>query len=417
MTKNRSTYTLDMNFPRLGGRRSKQLRQKQRVSSDREFKELKQALRALYKKEMDAVIAAFYDNQISAQDVITTHQTGIVNQDFLFADAEAYSELFRWATSTHYCPENRRIHKSLMRQLKPELMNRHIRDLPHILRALRPRSLERKSSFNKFRKICLSYIKHHSFERTNSPLYQQARNVDCFNPREHKKRSGQPFKVNELDHLLREHKIADDVASWIWWLCLHGLRPKELFEDGVETRNDDGIEVLHVKGEKTVTSDRTIPLFMKIPKQPITRVRLRRALKKMGRCPYDCRRTFAVWMQTARIDRNAFKRWMGHSTISDTTDIYTQQRDITWIRDWAPVFQQWVSSKRSMDALDQDNQVFRAFTSPDDIGANRQFASMEEIKERINDVLWNWRFGDDQWCRQLYQVSHLEFVEVAVSDE
>lgn len=40
--------------------------------------------------------------------------------------------------------------------------------------------------------------------------------------------------------------------------------------------------------------------------------------------PYDLRRTYATWMEAAKIPRTRRRQYMGH-TVGDVTDIYEQQ--------------------------------------------------------------------------------------------
>ena len=107
-------------------------------------------------------------------------------------------------------------------------------------------------------------------------------------------------------------------AGRIWWmLCGTGMGPKEFWSDGWEEVDGQ----LHVKGQKRSGRDRLVPLIVELERPRLTRWGFTTALRRsgLGVTPYDARRSFAFWMELARIWDTHQQAYLGHGhrTITD----------------------------------------------------------------------------------------------------
>ena len=77
-----------------------------------------------------------------------------------------------------------------------------------------------------------------------------------------------------------------------------------------------------------------------------------------------------------------------------------------WIRSDYHKFKEWIAREREDIVGFADHPIFPAHSSSE-LGENRQAASMDEIKSALNEVLFNWFEGDNQWMQNRYVVGNL----------
>ena len=203
-----------------------------------------------------------------------------------------------------------------------------VSDLPAVLRQIKLTlaKSDHPAQFNRVRASAQAYLRDTLGKRHE--LYKAVADITPLE--EEKRRKNNPQTVAEVVSLARS--IAAEHVGALWGMALTGMGPKEFF-DGWRI---EGLGV-RVPGTKRKARDRKVPLVLGDRFASATgrrsldadyRARLfAAALKKAsgGKVqPYDLRRTYATWMESARIPRNRRRQYMGHAA-GDVTDIYEQE--------------------------------------------------------------------------------------------
>jgi integrase len=113
-----------------------------------------------------------------------------------------------------------------------------------------------------------------------------------------------PFNQRTVDQAKAlAKKLEPHHARTLWAFCLTGMRPEEIFEEigNTWTMEADGVRI---RGTKSPAADRVVPR-VGLPVKPATkRLAFYRALRTASGetvTPYDLRRTYAQWLDLARI--------------------------------------------------------------------------------------------------------------------
>lgn len=406
-SKPSGSLVLDLRLGALG-----RIQKRTGYDNKKDLERLKDAIKGLRLRDEHDLIRAWTRDEVSNHEILSAYQTGHVHQDYLIRKRPLLPSIRDWVSSSHYVPENNRIYGHLLNRLEKTLTGHLLGDAPKVLSDIRAgyKKTQSTTDFNKLRKIILSYLKNNSPDKTDSLLYQQVRKVSAFSTDTHKRKNlHKPFDPNNLDFLLEEENIPSIGRDWIYWLCLHGLRPKEFWHDGWELGSSGAIQYVQVWGKKTKGAERKIPLLYTPPSEDLIPMpTIRRYLSKLGRSPYDCRRTYLVWLDNAKVPRNVIARWAGHRDVTTTTELYLLQEDLQWIKEHGGLLPQWLREQRDLRITGRDSDTFVPFQSRDDIGKNRQAADLAEVKDRLNALLEEWyQNPKEKWMRRQYRVDSL----------
>jgi integrase len=197
-------------------------------------------------------------------------------------------------------------------------------DLPSLLVAHRKASLGvRARTFNKDRAAILAFV--HAELGDSHWLALACKRV-------------KPLKVaNKLPYNPLTVAQAKDLAAaldphharTLWAFCLTGMRPEEMFEEhGNRWKVDD--QGVYVHGTKSPAAVRVVPRVGLLVKSATGRLAFYRALRKASRrsvSPYDLRRTYAQWLDLARIPQFRQDYYMAHGP-KDLNALYKQMRDV-----------------------------------------------------------------------------------------
>lgn len=155
----------------------------------------------------------------------------------------------------------------------------------------------------------------------------------------HDRKKGSALTKDELNDFI---KALDGTRLKKFYLfCLYtGCRRSEALSVKWEDV-DFNKKIIHIRGTKTATSDRIIPLFPDCEKllQPVQRKddkvfhhypnRVTRDFKKY--CPahklHDLRHTFATRCLECGINIKVVQKWLGHTRLDTTASIYTHVQD------------------------------------------------------------------------------------------
>lgn len=195
-------------------------------------------------------------------------------------------------------------------------------------------------SFNNIRTSLLDFAKWFAGGK-RSPLWHHIHEVPKLRASISAQRTHRPFDV------LRAKRLADvlnatraGAGDTFLTLCITGMRPSEYW--GGKWALDEKSSCVVIRGTKSKAANRLVPLVM-LGRGPVPPVlaygrysalfrEVARSVAKEaaadGYLPwtlYDCRRTFAVWMEEARIPRTRRRFYLGHAK-ADVTDTY-EERD------------------------------------------------------------------------------------------
>jgi integrase len=152
-------------------------------------------------------------------------------------------------------------------------------------------------------------------------------------------RAHNPLDVHtavQLSNLLNQ--VAPGAGDAFMTLCTTGLRPSEYWGKRWQVLSD--YSRISIRGTKSKAAVRSIPLVM-LGSGPVAptisygryskmfRETIREYLRVKPEEPlpwtlYDCRRTFAVWMEEAGIPRTRRRLYLGHAK-ADVTDTYEER--------------------------------------------------------------------------------------------
>lgn len=220
-------------------------------------------------------------------------------------------------------------------------------DLPLLLERVRRKCLaaqpQQRRTYNSVRDTVGRFLKDTVGRR--HPLYFAVRDTEALTEKRGQTHPMSPAEARQLcADIVHRHGHAH--ARVLWAMCCTGMRPKEFWqEEGASWTVRPDRVVVH--GTKTDNAVRVIPLIdaaalAAVSPMPVTKDRADKRLRALvqgadvftARGPYpvphtlyDCRRTFAHWMEEAEIPRSRRRAYMGHRK-ADVTDLY-EAREVT----------------------------------------------------------------------------------------
>ena len=262
--------------------------------------------------------------------------------------------------------DNRRDAFKALRALERRTL--FLRDLPELLKTYRARCEEVKHprTFNIARTAVQAFLRDTLGKR--KPLTLAVADV----PKLAERKQGRAGLVLPEAVAIRDQLPHDAALAW-WSMVLTGMGPKEFFVDGFDVLAD---RVL-IHGAKTEGRERAVPLIDTPVRPALTKDGYTSALRRLsGRrlresltaqldrkptpqeltaaaqakgaqpwkvTPYQARKTFARWMEEARIPRTRRNRYRGHGT-QDIGDNYERYEVDGYLRDDAKAMREYLLS-------------------------------------------------------------------------
>lgn len=215
-----------------------------------------------------------------------------------------------------------------------------IADLPEALRSLRVRLGSHARSFNLARAAAQAFARERYGRR--SKLWLDVSNVAPLEER--KTRKGHPVMPRELAAIC--DRLPSGVSAMAWTLAVTGMGPREYWEREGSWWKDEGAHV-HIRGTKRAGRDRNIPRVRDLAPPCCGEVKFRKLLADASEGalqPYDLRRTFAHWMELARVPRTRRRLYMGHGR-RDVTDLYEFHEVTEFLSGDANALRQWIGEQ------------------------------------------------------------------------
>lgn len=190
-----------------------------------------------------------------------------------------------------------------------------VADLPRILDKLRETlGAKHPRSFNLARGSATSFIRH-TLKRSH-PIYLACAAVE---PRKVKKAAPKPVMMIDAMRERFPHPATDKVDAIAWSMVTTGMGSKEYWG-----RWHSLADRVHVAGTKREGRVRDVPLIQAPAVPRLSRDRFTRVFRERMQSvitPYDLRRTYAKWLELAKIPRTRRRLYMGHGA-KDITDLY-----------------------------------------------------------------------------------------------
>lgn len=237
-----------------------------------------------------------------------------------------------WLNNKQSRPSTKKGYGSKINQLK-KIVKRgeSVANLPEIVKRAKTSAEKTKhfNSFNQTKMMLLAFLRDTYGKHTE--IYRDVNAVPKFSLKttevleRNKKFVKRPLSVREVAALCKAIG-RDDVSAMIWSLATTGARGEGEYWgiDGM-LPNKPHITVennkIHIKGSKTLNSDREIPLIMRPSNPTMTRAALSHVLDDFRGDDkqisiYSFRKSYATWLEEAGIPLSRRNAYRGHSKIS-----------------------------------------------------------------------------------------------------
>lgn len=168
----------------------------------------------------------------------------------------------------------------------------------------------RARTFNKDRAALLAFI--HALLGDTHWLALASRRVAPLKIGKDRRLPFHPLTVEQAKQLAKQ--LAPHHARTFWLLALTGMRPEEAFEE-IGNRRDVEPDGIRIHGTKSAAAERIVPRVGFLVKLATRRQAFYQALRlASGKTvsPYDLRRTYAHWLDLARIPQFRQSYYLGH---------------------------------------------------------------------------------------------------------
>lgn len=302
------SFVLDRQFRGVG-----RIKRSSGTDDAKLFRLLDSMLTTLFKSGRVDVLQAIHSGSLTALEVWSRYRLGELDRlPTVETMKPLKSELEAWLKTGETGTWNRQSRKyGVAAILRLARKNATVQDIRPLLRTYASKA-KGPAMFNRTRAAMLAFVRD-TIGRSH-PIYGKLLEIRV---KKEAHRKGNPQTVEQLTALAEKLHAAH--AATAWSMALTGMGPGELW--GQWSQEKDRI---HVRGTKRSGRVRDIPLIRPISRPTRT---YRAFLVALGEAsgdtvlPYDLRKTFANWMESAGIPRTRRKIYMGHGA-TDVTDLY-----------------------------------------------------------------------------------------------
>jgi integrase len=287
---------------------------------------MKQMLRTLYQVGRLDVLRDLKAHHVSVMQVYEQYRQGKLNElptgDLMRPLDDTWTE---WLEGRELADRTRRDYAEAWTRLAPAPAATFC-DLPALLAAHRKACLGvRARTFGKDRAAVLAFV--HTMLGDTHWLALACRRVAPLKITKDRRLPYNPLTVAQAKTLAAS--LAPHHALTLWGFCLTGMRPEEMFE---EHGNRWSVEeqAIRVHGSKSLAADRVVPRVGLLVKPATGRLAFYRALRTASAAtvsPYDLRRTYAQWLDLARIPQFRQDYYMAHGP-KDLNALYKRMRGV-----------------------------------------------------------------------------------------
>ena len=309
MTPHRSagkgTFLLDRVFPGLG-----RIKRASGTDDVRTFKALDAMLSQLWAAGRVDVLAAVRDKKIHPLTLWGQVRSGGVA---LLPSPESIEPFdpTAWVNARECSDWHRKGLRYRFERFIRDVGPLTLADLPQQLAVFRTVVASKPALFNRTKAALQAYLKAR-FGR-HHVLWMGVANVPAL---KEVKKHGNPQTPQQLGHVAL---ALGSLGSMAWSMALSGMGPGEYW--GKWNTVTGAVEI---KGTKREGRHRLVPVLGELTRPTVTYKPFRQALADVTQNqvePYDLRRSFAVWLEHAGVERTNIELYLGHKP-SSVTDRY-----------------------------------------------------------------------------------------------
>jgi len=330
-----ASLPIDVRIPGVG-----RIKKRSGVHSRAERDDLVAMLRLLPKQGHGALVVDIQAGRRSLLEVYRHYvEQTLAQLDGPRDDRPLWPLVNEWLDRAECGDGTRDNRRDAFRALRPDGRRTYLlRDLPELLQAYRVRCETAKHPriFN-IAKTCVQAFVRDTISGKRKPLTLAVADIASLKER----KRGRAGLTVAAAIAVRDQLGSQ--AGRIWWsMCLTGMGPKELW--GMWSVEQDRV---HIEGTKAFGRVRDVPLVDTPVRPEITRDGFTSALRRLSETlvdgqrivdqaakvtPYQARKTFARWMEDARIPRARREIYRGHGN-RDVGDLYERYEVTTYLRD------------------------------------------------------------------------------------
>ena len=341
-TSRTGSFVLDRRFRHVG-----RIKRASGTSNTATFRRVNEMLTALHQMGRLDLLRAIRDGHLSPLQVWNAFRLGELER---LPSAEMLAPLapaLEAFVHTVKCGERHRASlKTSARHISEAAgTGATIADLSAALRKLRATlGGDHARSFNVARSAAQAFARERGGRQ--SRLWADVANVPPLE--EAGRQRGHPITPRDVAAICDQ--LPPDLAAMVWTLVTTGMGPAEYWSRLGGWWRDEGTHV-HIAGTKREGRDRNVPR-LRPPSPPVAwEGRFRRLLSEASGGavqPYDLRRSYAHWMELARIPRTRRRLYMGHGR-KDVTDLYEFHEVQRFLEEDAATLRAWLARELAGD--------------------------------------------------------------------
>lgn len=286
------------------------------------FRKLSRMLTALADEGRVDLLRSIRDGDLTLMEVHDAYQRKALEQLPTGDTAKPLVATMRaWLPDYSCSDKHRESMGTSINYFEREAPRATVADLPRVLDALRGTlGKAHPRSFNLARSAALTFAR--DTLKRNSPLWLAVAAVEPMGAKAVKaraKRRRKPLTVQEMRDLFPKRE-SDPIDAIAWTMATTGMHQKELWG-----RWSVQADRIHVSGTKREGRERDVPLVLSPVVPRMHRRTFEDAIRERTAAitPYDLRRTYARWLQDAKIPRTRRRLYYGHGAV-DISDLYEE---------------------------------------------------------------------------------------------
>lgn len=288
------------------------------------FRRLNEMISTLNETGRDDILRALREGELSPLGVYDAFRSHELHRLPLGKELLLLKEsMTAWNEASEVGPARRAANKSAIKRLAEKASV--VGNLPDALLLVRKDLIKENhpAHFNRIRATVLAFIRD-TLKRSHR-LYGEVRDVPLLKERKSPERH--ILTWSEVQSIAEKMEDPRDRAA-VYGMALTGMGPKEWYVDGWKL----GADRITIFGAKRKSRNRIVPRvrasYFATPLAD-ARVQAERERRRFGERlyglagvhPYDLRRTYANWLESAGVSRTRRKAYLGHAG-GDVTSIY-----------------------------------------------------------------------------------------------
>jgi len=278
------------------------------------FRRINEMLTGLFERGRLDLLRSVQDGTLTPMQVYDAYRLNELHRLPTAAMMAPLKETMEKWIAGYECSESHRLSLAQsLRHLRAVRGNATVGDLPALLSVFRVKMQgTHPRTFNIARSAAQAFVRS-TMKRTH-PLWMELSGIEVLKVRAQKAKH--PVTPKELA-AITTMELPIHYHTIIWGMASTGMGPSE-FWGRWEMKADRFL----IHGTKRKGRERIVPRFTTVFRPTIKYPAFRKALAAISDLtPYDLRRSYANWLESAGIPRNRRRQYLGHAA-GDVTDLY-----------------------------------------------------------------------------------------------